>query len=695
MNKPLEKFQGLLRELFQFDCADLDFGIYRIMNHKRDVIERFITKDLPDDISKELDLGALADQSQAAVELQEIAAQIRDTLGSESLDAEGNLAATYHGTPLGGKYLALKAKAAGGRGRETLKAGIYNHLVAFFSRYYQDGDFISKRRYSKRERYAIPYNGEEVYLYWANHDQYYVKTGEYFTDYIFTSHDVTVHFKLQAVDVEQNNVKGDKRFFLPRPAEIVWDEGARQLVIPFEYRPLTAQEDIAFGQKNQQETIIAKALAEIPKQLSPRKAALALSALDAEKRQTADGRPVTCLEHHLRQYARRNTSDFFIHKDLKGFLTRELDFYLKNEVLNLDEMEGAGEGRAEGWFQTMRAIKAVGGRIVEFLDQIENFQKMLWEKRKFITETQYCITVGNIAEEFYPEIAACEAQWAEWKELFHIDEEHANLFTTGKTKKEKRIAFLKAHPTLVLDTVHFDQSIVDRLLGSFDDLDEIDDGLLVHSENWQALCLLLEKYCNLVECVYIDPPYNTDAGPIAYKNGYRNSSWLALLDNRVAIARSLLAEEAITCITIDDVEVHYLRALLEKVLSGQELLGAVAIKNNPAGRTGTKGFSICHEYALFYGRPGVAKVGRLAHSETQKARYKERDDISAYEWTNFRKHGGLNTYRVARPRQFYPIYVCGESIRIPKMEWDNKARVYRILEVATPEEEVLLPVDEA
>ncbi len=71
-------------------------------------------------------------------------------------------------------------------------------------------------------------------------------------------------------------------------------------------------------------------------------------------------------------------------------------------------MEAAGENRAEGWFQMMRAIKAVGGRIIDFLDQIEDFQKMLLEKRKFITETQYCITVGNIAEDFYPEIAANE-----------------------------------------------------------------------------------------------------------------------------------------------------------------------------------------------------------------------------------------------------------------------------------------------
>jgi adenine-specific DNA-methyltransferase len=194
--------------------------------------------------------------------------------------------------------------------------------------------------------------------------------------------------------------------------------------------------------------------------------------------------PVTFLEHHLRQYTRRNTSDFFIHKDLKGFLSRELDFYLKNEVLNLDEMEASGEDRAEGWFQMMRLIKAIGGRIIEFLHQIEEFQKTLWEKRKFITETAYCITVGNIDESFYAEIAACDAQWDEWKTLFHIDEEKSDLFTAGKSKKDKRIAFLKSHPTLVLDTKHFVGDFVDRMLGSYDDIDEMTDGLLVHSENW-------------------------------------------------------------------------------------------------------------------------------------------------------------------------------------------------------------------
>jgi adenine-specific DNA-methyltransferase len=212
-------------------------------------------------------------------------------------------------------------------------------------------------------------------------------------------------------------------------------------------------------------------------------------------------------------------------------------------VLNLDEMETAGEDRAEGWFQMMRVIKAVGGRIIDFLGQIENFQKMLWEKRKFITETQYCITVGNIDESFYGDLAACDAQWAEWKELFHIDEEEADLFTSGKSRKDRRIAFLKAYPTLVLDTRHFDRGFVDRLFGSFDDLDGRTDGLLMHSENWQAISLLLETYRKKVGCIYIDPPYNSKTTEILYKNNYKHASWLSLMDNRLAVSTWLAAPD--------------------------------------------------------------------------------------------------------------------------------------------------------
>ena len=133
----LEKFQDLIRQLFQIEAADLDFGIYRILNYKRERVEEFINKRLPRIVNEAFQAYA---------------------------EAEGM--AQY-------------------QVNEDLKIRIYNDLYTFFSRYYEDGDFIAKRRYGRRETYAIPYNGEEVVLHWATKDQYYIKTGERFKNYRF------------------------------------------------------------------------------------------------------------------------------------------------------------------------------------------------------------------------------------------------------------------------------------------------------------------------------------------------------------------------------------------------------------------------------------------------------------------------------------------------------------------------------
>lgn len=713
MRTPREKFQDLLKKLFQFDCAELDFGIYRIMNQKRAVIERFIEKDLLDSVAMELSSGALAHESGLAQQLADVTVQIKENFGDEALDAEGNLDAQYQKTKRGNQYLELRERVGKAKSSPELEAVIFNHLYAFFSRYYDEGDFMSLRRYSKRDKYAIPYNGEEVHLHWANSDQYYIKTGENFTDYSYKHGGWTVRFKLRNADVEQNNVKGAKRFFIPRSDELAFDDAAKTITLPFEFRPLKADEEIRYGKgskgeaendaaengngtekgkkKKGQDGILADALATVTD--TARKHPQTLAALMAEKRKDAADNPVSLIEHHLRAYTRANTSDFFIHKDLKGFLDRELDFYVKNEVLNLDELETGGEARAESWFQLVRTIKAIGRKIIAFVAQIENFQKQLFEKKKFVSEVHYCVTLDRVPEELYPEIAKNKAQIEEWKRLFHIQEIERDTTQPG-FKEPVKVEFLKANDNLVLDTRFFDAHFKDRLLSAHEAIDDSSDGLLVHSENFHALQLLENRFRSQIACIYIDPPYNSDAGPISYKNGYQHSSWLALLENRIRIAKRFLDDSAIMCITIDDNEAHRLRCLCERVLPEADLLGVVAIKNNPAGRTATVGFSICHEYAFFYGQPGAAKVNRLEHSEAQKARYSEKDEIGFFEWTNFRKHGGLNTYRTARPRQFYPIYVQGANIRIPNMTWDEGSRKWIVNEKPKADEEVLWPIDE-
>ncbi|MCX7822502.1 MAG: site-specific DNA-methyltransferase, partial [Syntrophobacterales bacterium] len=656
-----EKFQNLLRVLFEFDCADLDFGIYRIMNHKRAVIERFITEDLPKAIAEELQRGALAEQGQMQEALEEARQRVLSTLGKEALDAEGNLVETYRETPVGREYREALERAKGARSTEALETAVYNHLYTFFSRYWEDGDFISKRRYSKKERYAIPYNGEEVYLYWANHDQYYIKTGEYFTDYSWkASSGVTILFKLQQADVEQNNVKGEKRFFLPVLDGITWDGEARTLTIPFHFRPLTTEEEKSYGQKKQQEAIIAEAVKEIPKRV---KAVEVQAALMAERRKADKGESTSWLEHHLRQYTRRNTSDFFIHKDLKGFLSRELDFYLKNEVLNLDEMEAAGEHLAEGWFQLMRLIKRVGLKIIEFLAQIENFQKMLWEKKKFITETFYVITVGNIPEAFYPEIAACEAQWEEWKKLLAIHELPKDLLSGDIKTPEGRLAFLKAHPTLPLDTRHFPPEFTDRLLASFDNLDELTDGLLIHSENWQALNLLQEKYRERVKCVYIDPPYNTGNDEFLYRDAYQHSSWLAMMENRLRLAGATLSRDGCIFVSNDDNEQAFLKGCMDFIFGPDNFVTQIIWQKKYSPQNDAKYLSDNHDYLSLYARDKSNwRRNLLPRTEEANARYENPDNDPRGPW----KPSGLDV-KTYTPEYDYPITTpSGRIVKPPR-----------------------------
>ena len=566
-NHNYEKFQILLRELFQYDCADLDFGIYRIMNYKRKEIEKFINEDLLQTVNNELERGVLADHIITVEEFEKVKEKVIETLGKNCIDGDENLT-SFHGTPLGTEYLAKKEKKDVVISRELILSNIFSHLYSFFSRYYQDGDFISKRRYSKRHKYAIPYNGEEVHLHWANSDQYYVKSTEHFHNYTFTSHGVVVDFKLEIADVEQNNNSGEKRFFLPRIACFNWDETNNHLVIPFEYRPLSKQEEIIYNKK--QEKINDEAAIEIPKHLS--KLSNAMLALTTDHPDYSDEISVSALEHHLRQYTRRNTSDFFIHKDLKSFLNRELDFYLKNEVLDLDELDRIGESRADAWFQLLRLIKSVGNRIIEFLTQIENFQKMLWEKRKFVTEAQYCITIGNINEVFYEKIATCDKQWDEWNEIHKLEQIHSKLFDEKLNSVDFRVSIMKLSPNLVLDTKYFDTTITDELLNSVDDLDYRTDGLLIHSENLQALNFLIKKYRNNIRCVYIDPPFNTDDSQFAFKDSYRNSTWLSLMKDRIQSGSEFLTHDGTFYLHLDHNSNYLGRFLVNSIFGGEHSL---------------------------------------------------------------------------------------------------------------------------
>ena len=694
MSTSLQKLQDLLQKLFRADAADLDFGIYRIINYRRDQIQAFIDEELPAIVNNALDANTEAESTREhIIELESQVREVGRNLGQEILDADGNLINdTYADAPIVQQYFETREQYGSPQPRNQREDDVYNHLCTFFSRYYENGDFIPRRRYSQTERYAVPYNGEEVYLHWANRDQYYVKSSEHFSTYRFESQDITVSFDLRDVDVEKDNVQGAKRFFIPLSAETTYKPETDEICVPFEYRPLTAVEKKRYSGQKQQDKIIDAAETEIMESLTQHYKALA-----ALEHQT-EGE--TALKKHLRTYTHRNTADFFIHKDLKQFLTRELDVYIKNEVLPLSSLIFADTNFQEdeltkvNWIDTAKLVHKISFQIIGFLSHIEEFQKRLWLKKKLVLSTDYCLTLDRVPEEFYPEIVQSVSQLNEWKDLFAIHEIDNNLISADYTEP-LTVDFLKENPNLVLDTCHFDSDFKDRLLTCVEDLENKIDGLLIHGENFQALNLLTEKYRESLKAIYIDPPYNTDASAILYKNNYKDSSWMSLMADRILASRELLADNGIFCASIDDVEAANLRQLLQNLFDKENELGIVAVCSNPGGRKRPRGFAPAHEYAMFFGTTETSQVSRLGWTKKQLGNYRNVDENGhLFQWRPLRKSGGPNARRVARPRLFYPIFIEDNHIRIPKMDWNSTAREWSLTETARPGEKAVWPIDQ-
>ena len=584
-SEKFDRLRDILRTMFQLDRGDLDFGLYRIMNLKAGEITNFLDNDLLPQVRDVLNLTSDEERARLEEALQTAQKQARD------------LGVDPDTTP---RVSALKQQLAEAKADATAETDVYNHLANFFARYYDEGDFMSLRRYSGggQSSYLIPYDGEEVKLHWANADQYYIKSTENYASYVFTvgTEKRRVRFEIAKADNERDNIKEtsgkQRRFVLAESANTqAVETDSSELVVRFEHQPLTEAEKRTYpGNNSKQQDRINEATAkQILEALEPDW--LASLATLAPTESNPDR---TVLDKHLATYTAKNSFDYFIHKDLGGFLRRELDLYLKNDVLNVDDLEAGDAARLHRALARMRATRHVADKIITFLAQIEDFQKQLWLKKKFVLETHYCVTLDRVPEALYAEIAANEAQHDEWVQLFAIDEIEGDLTNTGYTNP-LTVEFLKTNPYLVLDTRHFDRDFTDRLLAALSEagpLDEQMDGLLVHGENFQALNLLQARYREQVKCIYIDPPYNTGDDGFLYKDRYEDSSWLSLMTDRLALASALL-DRAVGShsISIDDREFHALLSLLQ----GTELGHAIkTITVKMAEPTGVKMAHVIH-----------------------------------------------------------------------------------------------------
>jgi adenine-specific DNA-methyltransferase len=195
--------------------------------------------------------------------------------------------------------------------------------------------------------------------------------------------------------------------------------------------------------------------------------------------------------------------------------------------------------------------------------------------------------------------------------------------------------------------------------------------LLIEGDNYHVLSVLNYTHAGKVDVIYIDPPYNTGSSKWIYNNKYidsedafRHSKWLSFMSKRLQLARNLLKDSGVIIVTIDDYEIHSLGLLMDEIFGENNRMSILVIESNPRGRTSNAFFATSHEYYLFYGRnASKCKIEEQPLNEEQSAAFKYKDEISYYRLLPLRKSGAASR-RNDRPKQFYPIYVNKNNLKL-------------------------------
>ena len=552
----------------------------------------------------------------------------------------------------------------------TFREELFDKLYTFFSRYFcESGSIYSRHLPAFSKIYERVYStDEDVELLWKTHMLYYVKSDIMvrsmpvkLEDKVHSTHKKLFYFDASQIENKRNNERREFVFEFTK-AEKTADGNVVHLKVSYSQK----------GRKTNIENIIKKAR-------NVSEARVILSEDD--------------LQEAFRVFNRQTEADYYINKDARSFLREQFDLWLYQYMFQEETIF------EQNRLDQLQAIQQTAYDIIDFISQFEDELKRVWEKPKFVRHVNYVVTLDKLPSELLDKIANHQgalAQIEEWQELALVDE-NFSMADLDKGQGELELAdngpSNNAYRFLPLDTKHF-KDLEQEILDSLGNLDEALDGELIHSENWQALNTLQKRYRERVKCIYIDPPYNTDASAILYKNNYKDSSWLTLMENRAEISRHMLTDDGILCAAIDDVEYTNLQILLSKIYGKASILGTAAVRSNPAGRSTPKGFSSSHEYALFFGKNVGVEIGRLQRTKAQYERYNEKDEIGNFEWVNFRKHGGLNAYRTARPRLFYPIYVMNKDIRVPDMNWVEEKKEWQIIDALNPGEIEIWPIND-
>lgn len=475
---------------------------------------------------------------------------------------------------------------------------LFDKLYSFFSRYFtRSGSIYFNQTPFYHNIYEKVYSDEkDVILFWKTHMLYYVKSDRIFENLDVAFDNYKFFFDVSKLEHKRAN---EKRSLVYRFKNIRKDSA-----IVFE---------VSYSERGTKTKIdeIRKAL---------KKKDIKIKDED--------------LERAFRTFEKQSEVDYFINKNAKEFLKEQFKIWLYQYVYT-EEPEWPKER-----IDQLQVLKDIANKIIDFIAQFEDELVKIWNKPKFVRNSNYVITLDKLNKEIIEKVIKhknFKKQIKEWRNLDIVDKENIDLFENtleGKRLKQK-------YRYLPIDTKYF-KDLELEILGLFNDLDNALDGWLIKSENYQALNTILPKFRGKVQTIYIDPPFNkeTDADYF-YSVKYKDATWISLLENRFRLAKDLLNEKGSIFTKCDYNGSMFVRLLMNEIFGLSNFLSEIIWKRFTGTKIQYKSFALITDTIYSYAKSEkwIYKQQYEPYSEQYLSQFKFKDKKGKYLVRNFYSPG--------------------------------------------------------
>jgi len=444
------------------------------------------------------------------------------------------------------------------------KEELFDKLYTFFSRYFSESGSIYFRYTPIHQNiYEKVYTDDkDVILFYKTHMLYYVKTDRLFKNLEIEIDGIKFFFSVSTLEHKRANEK-------------------REIV--YEFKKKRKDEVIVFNvfySERGRKTKIEEILRIIKR----------------------EGITVSeeILDKAFRVFEKQSEVDYFINKNAKEFLREQFNIWLYQYVFS-------GESAwTEDRIKQLQTLKDIALKIIDFISQFEDELVKIWNKPKFVLNSNYVITLDKIADKKIDDINKIlnhnnfKKQLDEWKELGIVD----NNFNKDQILENNIIGKVlnEKYKYLPIDTKYF-KDLELEILGFFDDLDNSLDGWLIKSENYQALNTILPKFKEKVQTIYIDPPFNKEQdADYFYSVKYKDSTWTTVLENRLQLAKDLLNHKGSIFVRCDYNGNMFVRLLMNEIFGEENFRNEIVVSRVSKQDTKAKKFNVGTDSIFYYSK---------------------------------------------------------------------------------------------